>query len=172
MESGMETQSGVPTKMPGLYPSFVGTKLFVNTLINPASLAMIYQPAGRDKWEAEIEESTTFMQTRKWTGTKNFTLEKLVALHGNEHVAYKQPSNMLLDASESDDAPLQEVTTNILDDDGPNGKRGDFEAAMPCSLPKDPVIRKKKRKSTRETQALYRRKFRMSPEWHEWLTSS
>ena len=123
--------------------------------------------------EAEIEESTTLMQRRKWMGTKNFTLEKFVALRCNEQVTHKQPSNMLLDASESDDAPLQEVTTNILDDDGPNGKRGDFEAAMPYLLPKDPSSHQKEEtKINKRDRSACRRKFRMSPEWHERMTSS
>ena len=40
-------------------------------------------------------------------------------------------------------APLQAAMANINDDTGPNGKRGDFEAAVAYLLPKDPVIRRK-----------------------------
>ena len=44
---------------------------------------------------------------------------------------------------ESDDAQLQAAMANVIDDTGPGGKRGDFEAAVAYILPKDPVVRRK-----------------------------
>ena len=122
-----------------------------------AFLAMVAQYAGTDKWEAEIKKATAILFTRKWKGNQNFALEKFVSQHRNayvtlqacaEHVEYQLPNahsrvGYVLDAIESDDAPLQAAMANINDDTGPNGKRGDFEAAVAYLLPKDPVIRRK-----------------------------
>ena len=122
-----------------------------------AFLAMVAQYAGTDKWEAEIKKATAILFTRKWKGNQNFALEKFVSQHRNayvtlqacaEHVEYQLPNahsrvGYVLDAIESDDAPLQAAMANINDDTGPSGKRGDFEAAVAYLLPKDPVIRRK-----------------------------
>ena len=119
--------------------------------------AMVAQYAGNDKWEATIKAATTLLLTRRWKGSQNFALEKFVALHRNafvslqacaEHVVYQLPNahsrvGYILDAIESDDAGLQAAMANIQDDTGPNGKRGDFEAAVAYLLPKDPVVKRK-----------------------------
>jgi hypothetical protein len=128
-----------------------------------AYLAMVAQYAGTDKWEAEIKKANAVLLTRRWKGTQNFTLEKFVSQHRNsyvtlqacaEHVEYQLPNahsrvGYILDAIDSDDAPLQAAMANINDDTGPNGKRGDFEAAVAYLLPKDPVVKRKQDSSKR-----------------------
>jgi hypothetical protein len=115
------------------------------------------QYAGKDKWEAEIKRATATILTRKWKGSSSLPLEKFIALHRNayvslqactEYVEYQLPNahsrvGYVLDAIETDDAGLQAAMANVADDTGPNGKRGDFEAAAAYLLPKDPVIKRK-----------------------------
>jgi hypothetical protein len=128
-----------------------------------AYFAIVAQFAGNDKWEAEIKKSTTILHQRKWKGSQNFTLEKFVALHRNAyvslqacatHVQYQLPNEhsrvgYVLDAIESDDAPLRAAIANIEDDTGVGGKRGDFEAAVAYMLPKDPVVKRKQQDGKR-----------------------
>lgn len=122
-----------------------------------AFLALIAQYAGNDKWEAEIRKATTLLHQRKWKSSQNFSLEKFVSLHRNafvsmeasaQHVEYQLPNEhsrvgYVLDAIESEDAGLRAAMANIESDTGPNGKRGDFEAAVAYLLPKDPVAKKR-----------------------------
>ena len=49
----------------------------------------------------------------------------------------------LLDSIESKDAALNAAIASVEEDQGPTGKRNDFESAVSHILPKDPVQRKK-----------------------------
>ena len=125
--------------------------------------AIVAQFAGTDKWEAAIKVANLLLHTRKWKGSQNFPLEKFVALHRNayvslqacaDHVEFQLPNEhsrvgYVIDAIESDDAPLQAAMANINDDTGPGGKRGDFEAAVAYLLPKDPVVKRKQQEGKR-----------------------
>ena len=125
--------------------------------------AIVAQFAGTDKWEAAIKVANLLLHTRKWKGSQNFPLEKFVALHRNayvslqacaDHVQFQLPNEhsrvgYVIDAIESDDAPLQAAMANINDDTGPGGKRGDFEAAVAYLLPKDPVVKRKQQEGKR-----------------------
>ena len=122
-----------------------------------AHLALVGQFAGNDKWEAIIKKMSTLLMLKKWKSSQNSPLDKFVASHRNayvqlqacaEHVEYQLPNahsrvGYILEAIESDDAQLQAAMANVIDDTGPGGKRGDFEAAVAYILPKDPVVRRK-----------------------------
>ena len=63
------------------------------------------------------------------------------------HIAYQLPNRnsrvgFLLDNIECEDTALQAAIAVIEEDDGPDGKRNDFEAAAAHILPKDPVVKK------------------------------
>jgi hypothetical protein len=65
-----------------------------------------------------------------------------------EHVQYQLPNQhsrvgFLLDATQNNDAGLQAAIASVRTDDGPNGKRNDFEAAATHLLPYDPVAKKR-----------------------------
>jgi hypothetical protein len=118
------------------------------------------QYAGKDKWESEIKRQDDLIHNRQWKGQSNFTLEKFVAQHRNayvsmqqcaEHVAFQLPNEhtrvgYLLDAIQTSDAGLQAAIANIGTDDGPNGKRNNFEASASYLLPYDPVAKKRSNK--------------------------
>jgi hypothetical protein len=66
----------------------------------------------------------------------------------SEHVAFQLPNEhtrvgYLLDAIQTSDAGLQAAIAMIATDDGPNGKRNDFEATAAYLLPYDPVAKKR-----------------------------
>ena len=121
-----------------------------------AYISICKQYAGRDKWETEIRTQANIIYTSQWKGQSNFTLEKFVALHRNafislkqcaEHVTYQLPNEhtrvgYFLNAIQTTDAGLQAAMASVEQDDGPNGKRNDFEAMASFLLPKDPVARK------------------------------
>jgi hypothetical protein len=131
-----------------------------------ALLSIRSQYAGRDKWDAEIKRQDDLIHTRKWKGQNNFSLEKFIAQHRNafvsmqqcaEHVSFQLPNELtrvgyLLDAIETSDAGLQAAMAQITTDDGPNGKRNNFEAAASYLLPYDPVA--KKRAGKRDQEAI------------------
>jgi hypothetical protein len=108
-----------------------------------AWLALLGQYAGNDKWEAEIKIQEAVLHTRTWKGQSNFSLESFISQHRNayvsmeacaEHVQYQLPNQhsrvgFLLDAIQNNDAGLQAAIASVRTDDGPNGKRNDFEAA-------------------------------------------
>jgi hypothetical protein len=122
-----------------------------------ALLSIRSQYAGKDKWDAEIKRQDDLIHTRKWKGQNNFSLEKFIAQHRNafvsmqqcaEHVSFQLPNELtrvgyLIDAIESSDAGLQAAMAQIATDDGPNGKRNNFEAAASYLLPYDPVAKKR-----------------------------
>ena len=129
--------------------------------------AMESQYAGQDKWDAEIKKMDTLLHTRRWKGQSNFLLEKFVQQHRNafvsmqactEHVEYQLPNGhtrvgYFLDALESQHPPLLAAMANIEEDNGPNGKRNNFENAVAYILPKDPVLKRKSNESNKRTQA-------------------
>jgi hypothetical protein len=122
-----------------------------------AWLALLGQYAGNDKWEAEIKIQEAVLHTRTWKGQSNFSLESFISQHRNayvsleacaEHVQYQLPNQhsrvgFLLDAIQNNDAGLQAAITSVRTDDGPHGKRNDFEAAATHLLPYDPVAKKR-----------------------------
>jgi hypothetical protein len=122
-----------------------------------AWLALLGQYAGNDKWEAEIKMQESVLHTRIWKGQSNFTLESFICQHRNayvsmeacsEHVQYQLPNEhsrvgFLLDAIQNSDAGLQAAIASIRTDDGPTGKRNNFEAAATHLLPYDPVAKKR-----------------------------
>lgn len=122
-----------------------------------AYMSIRNQYAGKDKWEAEIKRQDDLLHNRQWRGQTNFTLEKFVSQHRNayvsmqqcsEHVAFQLPNEhtrvgYLLDAIQTSDAGLQAAIAMIATDDGPNGKRNDFEATAAYLLPYDPVAKKR-----------------------------
>ena len=120
------------------------------------------QCAGADKWELELKKQNALLNTRKWKGQGNFTLEKFCQQHRNayvtmvacaEHVAFQLPNEhsrvgFLLDAIENDAPKLQAAIANVEEDTGDGteanpGKRNDFELAVSYVLPKDPVAKKR-----------------------------
>ena len=65
-----------------------------------------------------------------------------------EHVDCQLPTEhtrvgYLLDAIESEDAALNAAIASVEEDEGPAGKRNDFETAVAHILPKHPVAKKK-----------------------------
>ena len=75
-----------------------------------------------------------------------------------EHVNYQLPNEhtrvgYFLDALESQHPPLLAAMANIEEDNGPNGKRNNFENAVAYILPKDPVLQRKSNESNKRTQA-------------------
>jgi hypothetical protein len=128
-----------------------------------AWMALRNQYAGRDKWEAEIKRQENLLHTRKWKGQSNFSLEAFISQHRNafvsmqacaEHVQYQLPNEhsrvgFLLDAIENSDAGLQAAMASIRTDDGPAGKRNNFEDAASYLLPYDPVAKKRSAGSKR-----------------------
>jgi hypothetical protein len=115
------------------------------------------QYAGRDKWEAEIKHQDDLLHTRVWKGQSNFSLEKFIAQHRNayvsmrqcaQHIAFQLPNEhtrvgYLLDAIQCSDPALQAAMANVSGDDGPNGKRNNFEATASYLLPSCPVAKKR-----------------------------
>ena len=131
------------------------------------------QYAGVDKWEIELKKQNSLLNTRKWKGQGNFTLEKFCQQHRNayvsmvacaEHVQYQLPNEhtrvgYLLDAIECNDPALQAAMANIDQDVGDGtaanpGKRNDFELAVAALLPKDPVARKRELATKRGISAI------------------
>jgi hypothetical protein len=132
------------------------------------------QFAGNDKWEAEIKIQEAVLHTRTWKGQNNFSLESFISQHRNayvsmeacaEHVQYQLPHQLsrvgfLLDAIQSNDAGLHAAIASMRTDDGPNGKRNDFEAAATHLLPYDPVTKKRLSGSKKELSSSQRYRIR------------
>jgi hypothetical protein len=121
-----------------------------------AWFALLGQYAGNEKWEAEIKIQEAVLHTRTWKGQSNFSLESFISQHRNayvsmeacaKHVQYQLPNQhsrvgFLLYAIQNNDAGLQSAIASVRTDDGPTGKRNDFEAAATHLLPYDPVAKK------------------------------
>lgn len=132
-----------------------------------AWMALRTQYAGRDKWEAEIKKQETLLHTRVWKGQSNFSLEGFISQHRNAYVSmqacavyvqYQLPNEhsrvgFLLDAMQCSDAGLHAAMASIRTDDGPTGKRNNFEDAASYLLPYDPVANK--RAATNKRGAAY-----------------
>jgi hypothetical protein len=122
-----------------------------------AWLALLGQYAGNDKWEAEIKIQESVLHTRIWKGQSNFSLESFISQHRHayvsmeacaEHIQYQLPNEhsrvgFLLDAIQNSDAGLQAAIASVRTDNGPTGKRNDFEATATHLLPYDPVAKKR-----------------------------
>lgn len=122
--------------------------------------ALINQYCGQDKWEAEIKKQEQLLHTRKWKAQSNYSLESFIASHRNayvsmeacaQHVKYQLPNEhsrvgFLLDGIECSDAGLQAAMASVRTDDGPNGKRNNFEMAATHLLPYDPVMKRRSEK--------------------------
>jgi hypothetical protein len=114
------------------------------------------QYAGKDKWDAIISKQKDILATRIWKGNSNFMLESFVQQHRTahiqmaaaaEHVPHQLPDEYtqvtdLLCKIQCDDAALQAAMANLENDDGPGGKRHNFEDAASFLLPKDPVTKR------------------------------
>jgi hypothetical protein len=102
----------------------------------------------------KIQEAV--LHTRTWKGQSNFSLESFISQHRNayvymeacaEHVQYQLPNQhsrvgFLFDAIQNNDAGMQAAIDCVRTDDGPTGKRSDFEAAATHLLPYNPVAKK------------------------------
>jgi hypothetical protein len=122
-----------------------------------AYASMRRQYAGRDKWEAELKHKDDLLHNQVWKGQSNFSLEKFIAQHRNafvsmqqcaDHVDFQLPNEytrvgFLLNAIQCSDASLQAALANVSSDDGPGGKRHDFEATASYLLPYCPVAKKR-----------------------------
>ncbi len=124
-----------------------------------AWVALVSQHAGNDKWEKELKMQESLLKSRVWKGNSNFSLEKFIEQHRSaylslqqcaEHVPFQLPDEhtrvrYLMDAIHCTDAELQASLAAIrLDDQGPDSKRNNFEAAATFLLPSDPVSKKRK----------------------------
>lgn len=123
-----------------------------------AYLAIISQHAGVDKWDKELKTSEAFMHNRIWKGNNNFSLEKFLEGHRAaytsmtqcaEHVTYQLPNERtrvgyLLQNIQSNDAELLTMLAQVRHDDGPDGRRSDFEKAAAALIPACPVARRRK----------------------------
>ena len=67
----------------------------------------------------------------------------------NEHTRV----GYFLDALESQHPPLLAAMANIEEDNGPNGKRNNFENAVAYILPKDPVLKRRTNENNKRKQA-------------------
>jgi hypothetical protein len=106
---------------------------------------MLGQYAGADKWQAEIKRQDDLLHTRQWKGQSNFSLESFIGQHRNafvsmtqcaDHVPFQLPNahtrvGYLLEGIKCSDAGLQAAMASVETDNGPNGKRSDFEATFP-----------------------------------------
>ena len=122
-----------------------------------AWLAMLGQYAGADKWQAEIKRQDDLLHTRQWKGQSNFSLESFIGQHRNafvsmtqcaDHVPFQLPNahtrvGYLLEGIKCSDAGLQAAMASVETDNGPNGKRSDFEATASHLVKYDPVAKKR-----------------------------
>jgi hypothetical protein len=103
-----------------------------------------------------------FLQSRKFTGTSNITLEAFLGQHRSTYVTLERCAEnincqlpdersrvqFLLDNIQADNSNVKAALSSIRLDDTANGMRNNFEAAVSFLLPTDPV-EKKKSKSKR-----------------------
>ena len=115
------------------------------------------QYGGKDKWEAEIKHQEQLLHTSIWKGQSNFSLENFISQHRNayvslqasaEHVQYQLPNEhsrvgFLLEVIQFSDPGLQAAIASIKTDNGLEGMRNNFEAAVAHLLPYDPVAKKR-----------------------------
>jgi hypothetical protein len=76
-----------------------------------------------------------------------------------QHVAFQLPNDhtrvgFLLDGIQNGDAGLNAAIAQIKADDGPTGKRSDFEATASFLLPYDPVAKKRQSSSKRDHDSI------------------
>lgn len=125
-----------------------------------AFLALTSQYAGKDKWEAKLKRQDQLLHTRIWKGQSNFSLEHFISQHRNAyvsmeaasaHVDFQLPNDhtrvgYLLEAIQTSDAGLQAAMASVQTDNGVDGMRNNFEAAVAHLMPYDPVAKKRSNK--------------------------
>lgn len=124
-----------------------------------AYLALREQFTGPAVWDKKKATSMEFLQSRKFTGTTNTTLEAFLGQHRSayvtlercaEHVHCQLPDDrsrvqFLLENIQVEDANVKAALSSVRLDDTPNGMRNNFEATVAFLLPTDPVEKKKAR---------------------------
>ena len=127
-----------------------------------AYLALKEQYTGPAIWDRKKADAMEFLQSRKFTGTSNITLEAFLGQHRSTYVTLERCAEnincqlpdersrvqFLLDNIQAEDSNVKAALSSIRLDDTPNGMRNNFEAAVAFLLPTDPV-EKKKSKSKR-----------------------
>ena len=110
-------------------------------------------------WDKKKTSAMEFLQSRKFTGTTNLSLEAFLGLHRSsyimlqrcaDHVNCQLPNErsrvqFLLDNIQVEDSTVKAALSSIRMDDTPNGMRNNFEMAVTFLLPTDPVDKKKNR---------------------------
>ena len=123
-----------------------------------AWFALIAQFIGKDKWQKELKKQEDLIHSQCWKSNGNILLETFISKHRQgfvsmqrcaEHIDYQLPNERtrvtyLLDAIKTNDPHLSAAIANVKADDGPAGKRSDFEACAAYLLPSDPVAQKRR----------------------------
>jgi len=126
--------------------------------------AIVSQHAGKDKWEAELKKAQTVMQSTKYKGSGNFTLDRYTTVHRNanermkeaaQHVTFQLPEEHtrvthLLDNIDTSDARLNAAIATIHQDDA---LRSDFEGTVATIVPQCPVARRNKKRASGQISA-------------------
>ena len=122
-----------------------------------AYMALKEQFAGPAVWDKKKTNAMEFLQSRKFTGTSNLSLEAFLGLHRSsyvtlqrcaEHINCQMPDQRsrvqyLLENIQAEDSNVKAALSSIRLDDTPNGMRNNFESAAAFLLPTDPVEKKK-----------------------------
>ena len=130
-----------------------------------AFFAVVSQHAGRDVWEAMIENAEDFLKNRKWNGTTNVTLMRHMGKHrdsyiklveASEHVPHECPNERtrvtyLLASITCKDPEVLAAVAAIRQDEA--DKRSDFENAVAYLAPVCPVHKKQSSKGKHVPQA-------------------
>ena len=115
------------------------------------------QHAGTDKWEAVVKTNELIINTHKWKGANNFTLDSFVTSHRNayseleaaaQHIPCQVPNEhtrvgKLLDAILSPDAALRSAMGHVVAN---AAMRSDFNASVAHLLQFDPVAARRSSK--------------------------
>ena len=127
-----------------------------------AFLALKNQYTGPAVWDKKKASAMEFLQSRKFTGTTNLTLEAFLGQHRSSFVTLERCADnvpcqlpdgrtrvqYLLDNIQVEDSNVKAALSSIRMDDTANGMRNNFELAVAFLLPTDPV-EKKRAKSKR-----------------------
>ena len=119
-----------------------------------AYLALVNAHVTDDKWDRLQKENMKWMMGAKWNG-KKYALESFCAQHRSkyeqiveaaQHIPFQIPDQRarvgyVLDNIDNSDAALQASIANIRTDQGPNGKRNNFESAVTTLLQFDPFLK-------------------------------
>ena len=122
-----------------------------------AFMALKDQFTGPAVWDKKKSTAMEFLQSCKFTGTTNTTLEAFLGQHRSAYVTLQRclenircqlPDERarvqyLLENIQVEDATCRAALSSIRLDDTPTGTRNNFEAAVAFLLPTDPVEMKK-----------------------------